>query len=180
MAKFKDIPQFPTSHYEITVPWTSIERELEQLNQQINGKGGLELNPDYQRCHVWTKEQQIAYIEYQLQGGEVGRNIIFNSPDWDSSYERMTELIDGKQRLESVRSFLRGDIPAFSFLISEYEDKLRFSDCNFRFRICKLNSRAEVLRLYLNINAGGTPHTKEEIQRVKDLLNKEINSNEKS
>jgi len=71
----------------------------------------LNLNPDYQRAHVWTLEQQIAYVEYALQGGEVGKNIIFNCPD-DEYMARPFELIDGKQRLEAARSYAN-EIPIF-------------------------------------------------------------------
>lgn len=174
MPSFRDIPQFPRAHYEIDVPWRYIEDTLDQWN--LHGKdpqlGALVLDPDYQRAHVWTREQQIAYVEYQLQGGEVGRVIIWNSPDWMGSWKRPTELVDGKQRVEAVRAFVRGDIPAFGRLCNEYTGGMPIG-LTFKFRVCKLETREEILQLYLNINAGGTPHTKSEINRVRALLDAE-------
>ena len=39
--------------------------------------------------------------------------------------------------------------------------------------INELLTRKAVIRWYLEINAGGTPHIREEIDRVRDLLKKE-------
>ena len=38
----------------------------------------VDLKPDFQREHVWTKEQQIAYLEYRFKGGRSGDTIYFN------------------------------------------------------------------------------------------------------
>ena len=82
-------------------------------------------------------------------------------------------LVDGKQRLEAVRAFLRDDIKAFRTKYSRYKDKLNIITNRFRFNINSLKTRAEVLQWYLEINAGGVVHSKEEIQKVRQLLKKE-------
>lgn len=169
MASIKDIPQFPRSHYEIDVSWDSLEHQLAHWMERSGSIASLNLDPDYQREHVWTREQQINYIEYALRGGEVGRNITFNCPGWMSNWKGPFELVDGKQRLEAVRSFLRDEFRAFGYLCSEF-DSLRSLNFSFRFRVCTIPDRAGILQLYLNINAGGTPHTEEELTRVRALL----------
>ncbi len=78
-----------------------------------------------------------------------------------------------KQRLEAVRAFLRDEVEVFGTKYSEFEDKLRGTVARFNFRVCSLSSREEILELYLNINAGGTPHTQEELRRVQELLKQE-------
>ena len=40
---------------------------------------GLQLNPEFQRGHVWTEEQQIAWVEYYLRGGKSGNTIYLNN-----------------------------------------------------------------------------------------------------
>lgn len=65
--KYSDIPKFPRSAYEVDVPWGYIEKHLKSILS--DGPSGLNLDPDFQRAHVWTEEQQRAYIEYQLMGG---------------------------------------------------------------------------------------------------------------
>lgn len=171
--KFRDIPQFPTARYAVDVPWTHLDNNLDTMR----GGGELRLDPDYQRAHVWTPEQQTAYVEFQLQGGDVSRTIVFNAPHWTKHgvppEETYVELLDGKQRLEAVRAFLRGDLPAFGTMYPDWDDKLPTMEYRFRFHICCLETREEVLQLYLKINAGGTPHSKEELNRVQELLKKE-------
>lgn len=164
-----EIPQFPRAHYQVDVPWGHLETHLEGLAETTAGDwGGLVMDPDYQREHVWTRAQQVAYVEYVLAGGEVGKAITWNSPDWMKSFKRPTELVDGKQRIEAVRTFLRGEFPAYGMTVQEGD---RFPlGCRFQFRMCTFETREEVLQLYLNINAGGTPHTAEELDRVRALL----------
>ena len=169
---FRDIPQLPRAHYEVDVSWDSLEDNLARWMVRGEGIAPLNLDPDFQRAHVWTPEQQTAYIEYILQGGEVGRNITFNCPGWMSTWRGPFEIVDGKQRLEAVRAFLRDEVLAFGRKFSEFEGRLSW-DASFRFRVCQLDTREEILRLYLNINAGGTPHTREELDKVREMLRKE-------
>jgi hypothetical protein len=169
--KFRDIPQFPHSYWNAMFSWQHLEEALDRwIHERGEGIAKLNLNPDFQRAHVWTKKQQIAYVEYVLQGGEVGRNIIFNCPGWMGDWRGPFELIDGKQRLEAARAFMRNDIPAFGHYLREFEDKPAFSDVAFNFQVCKIPDRKGILQLYLNINAGGTPHTKQELDKVRKLL----------
>lgn len=172
MAKprFLDIPQFPHAAYEVDVGWDYLEHHIKGAVEE----DGLILEPDFQRAHVWTRAQQVAYVEYQLQGGEVGRYITFNAPGWGRQIEiGKYEIVDGKQRLEAVRAFLRDEFPVFGHLRSEYEGRMRHTSASFKWRVCCLETRSEVLRLYLNINAGGTPHTKAELDKVRRMLKKE-------
>lgn len=171
--RFRDIPQFPAARWSVDVPWTHLDNNLETLS----GGGELRLDPDYQRAHVWTPEQQIAYVEFQLMGGELSRTIIFNAPYWVKHgvppEETYVELLDGKQRLEAVRAFLRGDIKIFGSRYEEFDDKLPTMEYRFRFSLCCLETREEVLQLYLKLNAGGTPHSQDELARVRDMLEEE-------
>ena len=40
----------------------------------------------------------------------------------------------------------------------------------FKWRVVALKTREDVLRFYLSLNAGGTPHSAEEIERVRAML----------
>ena len=90
---FSDIPQFPHSYYEVDVPWKQIEDNLVVYQEM-----GLDLDPDFQRGHVWTETQQRGFLEYSLRGGQSARHVYFNSPNWHQS-RRPIQLIVGKQRL---------------------------------------------------------------------------------
>ena len=141
MARFRDIPLFPRAHYEVDVDWHFLESFISRAIKE----DGLNLDPDFQRAHVWTREQQVAYVEYILKGGEVGRNLTFNAKGW--GYDLVTgsyEIVDGKQRLEAARAFLRDDFPVFGHYRSEYTDRMRLH-AGFKWRICSLETRQEVL-----------------------------------
>ena len=163
---FQDIPQFPSACYSVHVPWNYTERHLVSLAE---GRGGLDLDPDFQRAHVWTEAQQRAYIEYKLQGGELSGTIIFNCPGWQRGVEGTVQLVDGKQRLEAVRRFVRGDLKVFGQTFEQF-GRFPAMRYNLVFAVCALETRAEVLGLYLNINAGGTPHTTAELAKVRAML----------
>jgi hypothetical protein len=165
---FDDIPQFPHAAYEIDVSWMELERHLARWSEAYK----LNLEPEFQRAHVWTAAQQTAYVEYQLRGGEVGKLIIFSHPNWNSpaSHGAAVEIVDGKQRLEAVRAFLRGDVVAFGRTFQQFRGRPDLFRHGFRWRVVSLNSRADLLQLYLSINAGGTPHTAAELNKVRGML----------
>jgi hypothetical protein len=174
MPAYDEIPRFPAARWEVDVFW----RDLPQwLDRHVAGEFGprLDLNPDFQRGHVWSDEQRTAYVEYVLRGGEVGKTLIFNHSTWDKpgvDGEGAYEILDGLQRLTAALKFLRGEIPAFGLRAHQWSGPLRHY-AGFKWRILSLESRADILRFYLDMNAGGTPHAAAEIERVRALLQQE-------
>lgn len=167
MPRFRDIKTFPQCPYRCDVSWNMIEFHIEHDLES----GFLDLNPDFQRAHVWTPEQQISYVEYILRGGASGKELYFNCPDYSKgSTEGPYVIVDGKQRLEAVRRFMRGEILAFGHLRTEYSDSPDMLVARFSWNIAGLRTRAEVLEWYLNFNSGGTIHTKAELEKVRQLL----------
>jgi hypothetical protein len=168
--RFRDIPQFPRAGYSVHVGWDYLERHIANASSDT---GGFVMCPDYQRGHVWTEAQQIAFVEYGLMGGESSMVITTNCPGWGGGYEGPHELVDGLQRVTAVLRFVRDEIQAFGSRFSEYEDKMRTTHVRFEWRVLSLPTRGEVLRLYLLMNSGGVVHSAEEISRVRALLEKE-------
>lgn len=132
------------------------------------------MTPDFQRGHVWTEKQQWAYVEFLLRGGNSGRDLYFNCPSWhnqvpEGAYNEYV-CVDGLQRITANRRFINGEIKAFGSYFSEYTDSLRLTQNTVRVHINDLKTRRDVLQWYLEMNAGGTPHTNKELQRVRALL----------
>lgn len=166
--KFYDIEKYPFIDYSIHVDWNDLISVLDRYQKNYN----LQMNPDFQRGHVWTKEQQISYVEYMLKEPQSGGNIIlFNHPNWMSNFKGEFVLIDGLQRLTASLKFLNNEIPAYGCLFKDYEDCMR--NINFIFQISNLKTKQDVIKWYIQLNSGGTYHTKEEIERVKKMLNEE-------
>lgn len=167
IIRFEDIPRFtPWGNYSIDV---GLDFFVKWLNDhQVNDC--LDLEPDFQRIHVWTTQQKIEYMEFILRGGKSGNVLLFNCPGWMNDFRGPFELIDGKQRISAVLGFFNNEFPVFGSFFREFEDKIRRVNFHFKVVVNNLETRKEVLQWYLDINSGGTPHTKEEIERIKSLL----------
>lgn len=169
-TRFKDIPQFTrTGNYQINVSWNYVDSTLEQFSP-------VDLDPDFQRGHVWDESKQRAYVEFVLRGGRSSRVIYFNAPGWNGRGPSGTmQLVDGKQRLEAVRQFISNALPIFGgSMFSDFTDRIRLVNHDFIFCVNDLATRREVLQWYLDLNTGGVVHTSKEIKKVKALLAKEV------
>lgn len=174
-TKFRDVPQFVRDgtwecHYTLI-------SALEFIDELVSGRGvtqRLDIDPDFQRGHVWNEQQQIAWLEFNLRGGKTGNTIYLNNPGWQTSYEGWFVLVDGKQRLEAIRAFVNNQIKVFGTYYKDYTDRISITDGGqIKINVNTLKTRAEVLQWYLGFNSGGTPHTKKEIARVYQLLSVE-------
>src|SRR6476661_8557666 len=124
-TRFTDIPQMTREgSWECDFELRYILGFIEELK----ASDGLDLNPDFQRAHVWTEQQQIAFMEFLLRGGRTGRVLYFNNPGWQN-YNRCSGvgmvIVDGKQRLEAIRRFVQNEIPVFGTLFKDYTDRTR-------------------------------------------------------
>lgn len=138
---------------------------------------GLQLTPDFQRERVWTEKQQVSYIEHILSGGESGRVIYLNNPNWNTlvtgEYAEMV-CVDGLQRITAIRRFVLGEIQAHGYYYYELgKEWTGIINGGMRININDLPTKKAVLTWYLEMNGGGTPHTEEELSRVRELLEKE-------
>jgi hypothetical protein len=177
-VKIEEIKKFHSPKYCVHVPWSSIESTLESYDDRgAPGWLGLNLDPDFQRGHVWTEDKQIAYVEFCLRNGEYSRTILFNHPNWNGSYKGEMVLVDGKQRIEAVRKFIRNQLPIFGGnFLNDFDNPkklLRVDGAYFQFGVNNLKTNREVLEWYLQINSGGVVHTKEELEKVEEMLKKE-------
>lgn len=167
--KFKDIPKLTkVGSWQASMDWKYF---IEWINENIK-ESNLQLYPDFQRGHVWTEEQQIAYIEFRLRGGNSGNIIYLNCPGWMSDFDGEFVCVDGLQRITAIQRFMNNEIRAFGTYYKDFEDKLP-REFDMVVNVNNLKTRKEVLQWYIEMNDGGTPHTKEEINIVKRLLESE-------
>lgn len=163
--KYSDIEKFPHSSYCVNVPLRSVDRWVIENEEDL----GLEMNPDFQRGHVWNEEQQSAYVEYLLRGGLDGREVYFNHPGWQYDYKGDMVCMDGLQRITAVRRFMNDEIRAFGALASEF-DMIPAMDVSLRFHVFRLKTRKEVLKWYVQFNSAGVVHSDEELNRVTKMM----------
>lgn len=170
LTKFKDIPLFTSDgNYQIDLDIKRVPNWIKDEQEW-----GLQLNPKFQRGHVWTEEQQIAWLEYFLRGGKSGNVIYFNNPSWhynvkDGAYNEYV-CVDGLQRITAIMHFINNEIKVFGSYFKEYEDPRVLHRFTIKFNVNDLKSEKEVLQWYLDMNSGGTPHSTEEIEKVKKMI----------
>lgn len=173
--RFRDIPQFiDEGNYRVDVNFEHLDSWLQEFEEEQ----GLQLNPDFQRGHVWTEEQQVKFVEFILQGGKTGRDIYLNNPDWHNP-NRETDYhdfvcVDGLQRITAIRRFLRDEIKVFGHFYSEFEGRTDIIRHNMVLHVNSLNTKKDVLTWYVQMNNGGTPHSEEEIKRVQKMIEGEV------
>lgn len=173
IIKFKDIPQFESDgNWQVNYSVSSLVRFIEE-EIELNG---LQLNPEFQRGHIWNEEQQIAWLEYHFKGGKSGNTIYLNNPFWHSIKEPKENeykdyvCVDGLQRLTACQRFIHNEIKVFGSYYKEYGDSMRTLFHMMTLNVNNLKTEKEVLQWYVDMNAGGTPHTIDEIERVKKMI----------
>lgn len=174
--KFTDIPQFTSRGcYEIDVSLSYLVQHVKDHQDRVGG-AVLDLNPDFQRAHVWNDKQRSKFVEYVLRGGKVRTTLYFNCKGWQGSYEGPYVIVDGKQRLNALLKFLNNELPIFGgHYYGDFEDKLRHNAGGIKWHVNNLKTREEVLQWYLDLNEGGVVHTEDELEKVRQMLKEEKN-----
>ena len=165
--KFTAIEKQPWGNYQVDIPLKDLKHTIDRY---INGMvSPLILDPDFQRGHVWTLMQKTKYLEHLLSGGKGSRTIIFNCAGWMHDFRGPFVIVDGKQRLTACLEYLDDEVPAFGHYYYQMEDRLP-SLITLQFAINNLSDYNDVLKWYLLLNSGGTPHSNDELDRVRKMI----------
>jgi hypothetical protein len=164
------------NRYEVRVDWRHFPRYLKSLAEDY---GPVELNPDFQRGHVWTEEQQVRFIENVMRGiaSSASLSIQLNCSNWNTTECKGDlpigiQCLDGLQRINAVSRFLGGEIHPFGLTLTDLEGSsysVKLSNFYFTVQMFDYENKTDVIQHYIDFNAGGTPHAPEEIERIKKL-----------
>lgn len=147
-------------------------------NESSEIERGIDLNPDFQRGHVWNEAQQLSYIENVLRRivDDSGLTIRFNCPSWrteredDSDMDDQLVCVDGLQRLTAIRKFVEGELKPFGIAPDQLPKRILLRELTLIIKVYDFQYRKDLLKFYLDINGGGTPHTQSELNRVRLML----------
>ena len=134
----------------------------------------LNLDPDFQRAHVWDMDKRIKYMEFLLKGGK-SNPIYFNCVGWQG-WKDLGEfvIVDGKQRLTAILMFLNNEYPVFKEMDSEgigfYAREFDMIPNDIEVVINALPTKELVLKWYLQMNEGNVAHTEEELDKARNML----------
>lgn len=173
ILRSKQIPKLTesTNAYRVNVHLNNLQQTIFDYIENYD----LDLNPDFQRGHVWTQLQRELYVEFILQNG-ASNPIYFNHTNWDSGDPGEMVIVDGKQRLKSLLMFLNNEFTVFKNLDPDGEGYYAKNFDHFQqtcvIVINNLSTKKAVVKWYLEMNKGNTPHTEEELRRVEELYKK--------
>ena len=108
MPKLADIPKFIWGgDYAVDIHFHYLESWLAERGE----RSPVDMDPDFQRGHVWNDRQRSKYVEYLLRGGQSSFDIYWNQPGWPELNKKadlpdVLMIVDGKQRVTSVRMFM--------------------------------------------------------------------------
>ena len=77
-----------------------------EIYQKIQGNKLL-LDPEYQRNVIWDKAKKTAFIESLFMGIIVPPIYVVEVPGENILEENSYEVVDGKQRLSTIKSFIQ-------------------------------------------------------------------------
>ncbi|MAG64969.1 MAG: hypothetical protein CMK74_03735 [Pseudomonadales bacterium] len=170
------IKPLPAATYECDTTWDRLEGAVSRIAENY---GELEMNPDFQRGHVWTDEQ-VAFIQNCLRNvvSSAGLLIQFNCASWDDfegasiqGLPRGLQCVDGLQRYTAITRFMKGEIRPFGLEVSQFQGtQYNPNNRKLRLAIHAIPTKEALLKLYLDLNSGGTVHSNEELERVRQML----------
>lgn len=92
-----------------------------EIFQKIQGKK-LILSPEYQRNVIWDKQKQTAFIESLFMGIIIPPIYVVEIPGNNILEETSYEVVDGKQRLTTLYSFLTNSFKLEEKSLEYYKD----------------------------------------------------------
>src|SRR4051812_12326951 len=100
----------------------------------------LDMDPPYQRDHVWTTEQRVALVKSWIMGVPIGA-VILNRRDNRQWRENTGQdvygpggfvwgVVDGKQRIETARMWFNGELRVPCAWFAKEDVEPAFADFN--------------------------------------------------
>lgn len=159
-------PLIPFGNYQIDIPLHHLAGSIQRYIDDY----GLQLNPVFQRGHVWTADQQTSFMEFILRGGKT-TPILLNHENWSKNVDGQFVCVDGLQRITTLLEFMQGNVSVFDgHTIDQIEGITAFLRTVYIKIYVNQIPANQVIEWYLQLNSGGTPHTEGELNRVRLLM----------
>lgn len=135
-----------------------------EIYQKIKSKT-LQLSPEYQRSVIWDPKKKTAFIESLFMGIIVPPIYVVEIPGEDILDGTTYEVVDGKQRLSTIESFITNDLVLVPKALEYYQDwfgKKKFGDIRNSHTELTNEMLSSVLDIYV-ITANSPEFTKYDI-----------------
>ncbi|EQC3953031.1 DUF262 domain-containing protein [Klebsiella pneumoniae] len=137
--------------------------------------GALNFGAEYQRDHVWGHQEQQTFLLVLISGFPIGSVALAKAPDWDICDGPYIEVVDGKQRLTTLKLFINNEIPIViggeEIYWSEFSrsEQLAFGRPTLSAVILDDATEKDRLAYFVAVNFTGVPQSEEHRQKVLKL-----------
>lgn len=147
----------------------------------------VNLNPDYQRWEVWDLADKQKLIHSIMAWRDIGK-FTFLQYSYEDSLKTDKfdyEVIDGKQRISTIRDFISDRFQYNWKYFSQFSRAEKYKFTGMGIMVAEMNgrfswdktSRKDVLQAFILLNDAGKPVDPQIIENAKKLLEAEINLN---
>lgn len=165
-----NIPEDPSNTYATKrelLAKTKIVKQTWSILEiyQKTKSGRLNLSPDYQRNNIWKIDKQTAFIESLFMGIIIPPIYVVEIPGANMLEESSYEVVDGKQRLTTIKNFLTNEITLHEKALEYYTDWFggkRYADITSEYKELTNAMLSSVLDIYV-ITANSPEFTKYDI-----------------
>lgn len=134
---------------------------------------GIDFNPDYQRGFVWAQEDKEKLIDSIFCNIDIGK-FCFIKNSYHDKY--LYTVLDGKQRIRAILDYYEGRFPYKGKYFNDLSplDQNHFE--HYMISVAEVDNadRKTILKYFLMLNTGGRLMSEEQLEKVRDLYNKEI------
>lgn len=157
--------------YRITHANSMIESFLHMVYHS-----GVDFDVEYQREHVWELDDKIALIDSIFNNIDIGK-FVFVQRSY-SVRDKLYEIIDGKQRLTAICEFYEDRFMYKGYYFSELSnmDKNKFWNHSVSYGYLTNPTKEMIYDAFIKLNTCGKPMDSKHIDKVKKLLNEELNN----
>lgn len=92
-----------------------------EIYQKIRSKKLL-LDTEYQRNYIWPKDKRTAFIESLFMGIIIPPIYVVEIPGQDFLEENLYEVVDGKQRITTLKKFIDNEFKLDTRSLEYYQD----------------------------------------------------------
>ena len=140
---------------------------------------GINFEPEYQREFIWNLEDKISLIDSIFNNVDIGKFtfIYYESEQWQETGFGY-EILDGKQRLRAILDYYEDRFRYKGKLFSElsYRDRWHFESYGVVNAEAHNLTREQILRYFIMLNTGGRIMAKEQIDKVRGMLENKENA----
>lgn len=132
-------------------------------------ENGIEFEAWYQRDYVWSEKEQQAFLTTLVSGFPVGVIAVVNDPGKE---EKWVELVDGKQRITTLKMFFDNKIPCGDVYYQELDpvEQRLFHNIGLPYYDLNNGTEKDKLDFFYRVNFTGIAQSEEHRKFIEDSL----------